>query len=56
MQTTWNDLLAKGVEQGEKPTERAYGTNFGLRDPFGRNMRIGQLPGCPARHRTVTDP
>ena len=34
---TYEDLLAKGVEFTEEPTERFYGTDCGLRDPFGNH-------------------
>ena len=27
----------------EKPTERDYGTDCGLRDPFGNSLRMGTL-------------
>jgi hypothetical protein len=37
-------LKAKGVELTDEPTERPYGTDFGLRDPFGNNIRISQPP------------
>ncbi len=40
---TYEELLAKGVEFTEEPTERDYGTDCGLRDPFGNHIRIGQL-------------
>jgi catechol 2,3-dioxygenase-like lactoylglutathione lyase family enzyme len=39
---TYEELKAKGVEFTEEPTERFYGTDCGLRDPFGNPMRIGQ--------------
>jgi catechol 2,3-dioxygenase-like lactoylglutathione lyase family enzyme len=39
---TYEDLVAKGVEFTEEPTERFYGTDCGLRDPFGNPLRIGQ--------------
>ena len=39
---TYEDLKAKGVEITDEPTERFYGTDFGLRDPFGNNLRITQ--------------
>ena len=42
IQMTYKDLLAKGVEFTEEPTERFYGTDCGLRDPFGNHLRIGQ--------------
>ena len=44
---TYDELKAKGVELTEEPTERPYGTDFGLRDPFGNNVRINQpAPGA----------
>ena len=39
---TYEELLAKGVEFTEEPTERFYGTDCGLRDPFGNHLRIGE--------------
>ena len=39
---TYEDLRAKGVEFTEEPTARDYGTDCGLRDPFGNHIRIGQ--------------
>jgi catechol 2,3-dioxygenase-like lactoylglutathione lyase family enzyme len=39
---TYEELKAKGVEFTEEPTERFYGTDCGLRDPFGNPLRIGQ--------------
>ena len=38
---TYEELLAKGVEFTEEPTERFYGTDCGLRDPFGNPLRLG---------------
>jgi catechol 2,3-dioxygenase-like lactoylglutathione lyase family enzyme len=38
---TYAELVAKGVEFTEEPTERFYGTDCGLRDPFGNALRIG---------------
>ena len=40
---TYEELKAKGVEFTEEPTERDYGTDCGLRDPFGNHIRIGTL-------------
>ncbi len=40
---TYETLLAKGVEFTEEPTERPYGIDCGLRDPFGNRIRFGQL-------------
>ena len=39
---TYEDLLAKGVEMTQEPTEQSYGIDFGLRDPFGNAVRILQ--------------
>lgn len=39
---TYEDLRAKGVEFTEPPTERPYGIDCGLRDPFGNAIRINQ--------------
>jgi predicted enzyme related to lactoylglutathione lyase len=41
-QATYDDLAAKGVEFTDGPTERPYGTDFGLRDPFGNAIRVLQ--------------
>jgi catechol 2,3-dioxygenase-like lactoylglutathione lyase family enzyme len=41
---TYEELKAKGVEFTDEPTERSYGIDFGLRDPFGNAIRIRQLP------------
>ena len=40
---TYDELLAKGVDFTEEPTERSYGIDCGLRDPFGNAVRITQL-------------
>jgi uncharacterized glyoxalase superfamily protein PhnB len=42
-QKTYEALKASGVEITQEPTEHVYGTDFGLRDPFGNHMRIVQL-------------
>jgi catechol 2,3-dioxygenase-like lactoylglutathione lyase family enzyme len=39
---TYEDLRANGVEFTDEPTERDYGIDCGLRDPFGNHIRIGQ--------------
>ena len=41
VQKTYEELVAKGVEFTEEPIERFYGTDCGLRDPFGNHLRIG---------------
>ncbi|MEA2150209.1 MAG: hypothetical protein QOD69_2039 [Solirubrobacteraceae bacterium] len=39
---TYEELRAKDVEFTQEPTEQSYGTDCGLRDPFGNNIRISQ--------------
>ena len=46
---TYETLKAKGVEIGDELTERDYGTDFGIRDPFGNHIRIVQL--APVAHQ-----
>lgn len=40
---TYEDLVAKGVEFAEPPTDRGYGIDCGLRDPFGNFIRFSQM-------------
>ncbi|MFI6824492.1 VOC family protein [Micromonospora sp. NPDC050187] len=40
---TYEDLVAKGVDITDEPMERPYGIDFGIRDPFGNRIRIGQM-------------
>ncbi|MGS2613112.1 VOC family protein [Micromonospora sp. LZ34] len=40
---TYEDLVAKGVDVTDEPTDRPYGIDFGIRDPFGNHIRIGQM-------------
>ena len=40
---TYEALKAKGVEIADELTERDYGSDFGIRDPFGNHLRIVQL-------------
>jgi uncharacterized glyoxalase superfamily protein PhnB len=40
---TYETLKARGVDITSEPTEHFYGTDFGLRDPFGNNIRVVQL-------------
>jgi catechol 2,3-dioxygenase-like lactoylglutathione lyase family enzyme len=40
---TYEELVAKGVEFTEAPTERPYGIDCGLRDPFGNHIRFSQM-------------
>ncbi len=37
---TYEALRARGVEFTEEPTERPYGVDCALRDPFGNQIRI----------------
>ena len=39
---TYDELLAKGVEFTDGPTEQPYGIDCGARDPFGNRFRILQ--------------
>lgn len=42
---TYETLRARGVEFTDEPTERPYGIDCGLRDPFGNHLRFTQLKG-----------
>ncbi len=44
---TYEDLLAKGVEFTQEPTEQFYGIDMGIRDPFGNHIRIVQPAPVP---------
>jgi catechol 2,3-dioxygenase-like lactoylglutathione lyase family enzyme len=37
------ELKSRGVDVAEEPTDRGYGIDFGIRDPFGNHVRIAQL-------------
>jgi len=39
---TYETLVSRGVEITQEPTEQSYGTDFGVRDPFGNHIRIVQ--------------
>lgn len=41
------ELTEKGVELPEEPTEQSYGVDFGFRDPFGNQIRIGKTNPTP---------
>ena len=43
IQKTFETLKASGVEFIQEPTTHFYGTDIGIRDPFGNNIRIVQL-------------
>jgi len=44
---TYDRLRAAGVEFTQEPTERFYGTDCALRDPFGNPIPITQRPDWP---------
>lgn len=44
---TYEELRAAGVEFTQEPTERFYGTDCALRDPFGNPIRITEPPAGP---------
>jgi catechol 2,3-dioxygenase-like lactoylglutathione lyase family enzyme len=44
---TYDRLRATGVEFTQEPTERFYGTDCALRDPFGNPIRFTQPPDGP---------
>ena len=44
---TYERLLAAGVEFTQEPTDRFYGTDCALRDPFGNPIRVTQPPDGP---------
>ena len=39
---TYAALSGAGVEVTQEPVEQPYGTDFGIRDPFGNHVRISQ--------------
>jgi catechol 2,3-dioxygenase-like lactoylglutathione lyase family enzyme len=46
---TYEELLEKGVEFTQEPTEHFYGIDCGLRDPFGNPLRITQPAPQPVK-------
>jgi uncharacterized glyoxalase superfamily protein PhnB len=48
---TFETLKAQGVDITQELTEHFYGTDFGLRDPFGNHIRITQL--APTAHQAA---
>ena len=43
---TYAALRDAGVEITQEPVEQPYGTDFGIRDPFGNPIRISQRNGA----------
>ncbi|MBS43301.1 MAG: glyoxalase [Nocardioides sp.] len=39
---TYDALVAVGVEITQEPVEQPYGTDIGIRDPFGNHVRISE--------------
>ncbi|MET8062630.1 VOC family protein [Micromonospora sp. NPDC005313] len=44
---TYADLVANGVEVTDEPADQPYGIDFGIRDPFGNRIRVGQMHQRP---------
>lgn len=40
---TYARLRDAGVDIVDEPTDRPYGIDFGIRDPFGNAIRVGQM-------------
>lgn len=39
----YDRLVAHGVDITDEPSPKPYGLDFGIRDPFGNRLRIGQV-------------
>ena len=39
----YEKLVAAGVDIADEVSEKPYGTDFGIRDPFGNSIRIGKV-------------
>lgn len=46
---TYETLLARGVEFTQEPIDHFYGTDCGIRDPFGNLIRVLQPASRPAQ-------
>lgn len=42
-QALYDSLVAKGVDITDEISPKPYGTDFGIRDPFGNRLRIGKV-------------
>jgi predicted enzyme related to lactoylglutathione lyase len=40
---TFERLVAAGVDVTQEPMDQPYGRDFGIRDPFGNHLRIGNV-------------
>ena len=38
-----DELVAQDVDITQPPTDMSYGRDFGVRDPFGNNLRFGNV-------------
>jgi predicted enzyme related to lactoylglutathione lyase len=52
-QASYEQLVARGVDFVEKPEQRPYGIDAGLRDPSGNSLRLTQVSGAVAEHSIV---
>ena len=41
--STFTTLKERGVDVTDEPSEKPYGIDFGIRDPFGNAIRIGRM-------------
>jgi catechol 2,3-dioxygenase-like lactoylglutathione lyase family enzyme len=46
-QALYDSLVAEGVDITDEISPKPYGIDFGIRDPFGNRLRIGQLHAQP---------
>ena len=46
-QALYDSLVAKGVDITDEISPKPYGTDFGIRDPFGNRLRIGKINAQP---------
>lgn len=46
---TYETLVERGVEITQEPVEHFYGTDIGIRDPFGNHIRIVQPAATPVQ-------
>lgn len=42
-QSVYETLRDRGVDTTDEPSQKPYGIDFGIRDPFGNAIRIGQM-------------
>lgn len=45
-QAMFDRLVAQGVDITDEICPKDYGVDFGIRDPFGNRLRIGQMTGA----------